>query len=158
MNERPQTSEAGFLPEGEVHSYESYLAQYGSLTYRNKGVSMLPLLKEGRDLFTVEPRPEARCRKYDVVLYRRPPDQYVLHRIIRVRDRDYVILGDNCVNREYGVTDDDIVGVMTSFVRKGRTYSVEDWRYRLYSRVLCALQPLRILLYRVKRFVRKRLK
>ena len=66
-------------------SYEEYLEAHGSLTYTNVGVSMLPLLKEGRDLFTVEKKGEARCKVGDVVLYRRPPNQYVLHRIVEVR-------------------------------------------------------------------------
>ena len=158
MSEPVPASGDGSLPTEEIHSYESYLKEYGSLTYRNKGTSMLPLLKEGRDLFTVVPKTSRRCEKYDVVLYRRPPEKYVLHRIIRVRDDDYVILGDNCLKKEYGITDGDIIGVMTSFVRKGREYSVSDWRYRLYSRVWCAAHPLWIFLYRVKRFVLNRLK
>ena len=35
-------------------SFERYLDQYGTLTYRNVGVSMEPLLRQDRDLFTVE--------------------------------------------------------------------------------------------------------
>ena len=34
-------------------SYEEYLRKYHTLTYKNVGVSMLPLLKQGRDSFTV---------------------------------------------------------------------------------------------------------
>ena len=47
---------------------------------------------------------------------------------------DYVILGDNCVAREYGVRDTDILGVMTGYVRGGREHSTQDAGYRLYSR------------------------
>lgn len=124
-------------------TYEAYLDRYGELTYRTVGTSMLPMLKQDRDLFTVRKRNGERCRKYDVVLYRRPPSHYVLHRIVEVREMDYVILGDNCVNREFGITDDDIIGVLTSFVHRGKTYSVEDIRYRLYSRLWYAAYPLR---------------
>ncbi len=111
---------------------------------------MKPLLQQGRDLFTVTQKGAARCKKYDVVLYRRPPDQYVLHRIIEVRPDSYVILGDNCVEKEYNIHDSDILGVMTSFVRKGRTISVTDWRYRLYCHAWVSLYPCRILFKRVK--------
>ena len=34
-------------------NYEQYLEEFGELTYRFRGTSMLPLLKEIRDLFTV---------------------------------------------------------------------------------------------------------
>ena len=101
-------------------TYEEFLEKNGEMTYSNVGVSMLPLLKQGRDLFTVRKKGKKRCKKYDVVLYRRPPSSYVLHRIIEVREKDYVILGDNCINKEYGITDDDIIGVMTSLFITGK--------------------------------------
>ncbi|MCR5128190.1 MAG: S24/S26 family peptidase, partial [Lachnospiraceae bacterium] len=117
----------------ERMSYEEYLNKNGSLTYGNKGVSMLPLLREGRDLFTVRKKEAERCKAGEVVLYKREPDQYVLHRIIKVRPKDYVILGDNCINMEYGITDEDILGVMTGFVRDGKKYSIDALGYRIYS-------------------------
>jgi len=139
--------------------YEEYLEQYGDLTYCNVGTSMLPLIKQGRDLFTITKKGEERCKKYDVVLYRRPPGQYVLHRIIEVRPDDYVILGDNCIKKEYGITDDDILGVMTGFMRKGKNYTCENFWYKVYSRVWVACAPVRILVKRgiwwAKRTVKK---
>lgn len=92
------------------------------------------MLRQGRDLFTVVPKGPERCKKYDVVLYRRPSDPYVLHRIIEVRPDSYVILGDNCIAKEYGIRDEDILGVLTSFQHNGHTVSVSDWRYRLYPK------------------------
>ena len=114
-------------------SFETYLAREGSLTYTNVGVSMLPLLRQGRDLFTVRKKGRARCKVGDVVLYKRPPDRYVLHRVVEVRPDDYVILGDNCISREYGIKDADILGVMTAFVRNGKQHSVREPGYRLYT-------------------------
>ena len=114
-------------------SYEEYLDKHGTLTYTNVGVSMLPLLRQGRDLFTVEKKGPERCRVGDVVLYRRGRE-YVLHRVVEVRGSDYVLLGDNCVSREYGITDADILAVMTGFVRGGKPRSVLSGAYRLYTR------------------------
>jgi len=124
-------------------TFEDFLAEHGTLTYTNTGVSMLPMLKQGRDTFTVAAKTEARCKKYDVVLYRRPPAQYVLHRIIEVREKDYVILGDNCINKECGITDRDILGVLTEFTHKGKTVSADNRWYRLYSRLWVGLYPAR---------------
>ena len=72
-------------------SFEDYLAEHGSLTYTNVGTSMLPLLRQGRDLFTVSRKGPERCKVGDVVLYRRPPKRYVLHRIVEVRPESYGI-------------------------------------------------------------------
>ena len=139
-------------------SPERYLEEHGSLTYRNTGTSMLPLLKEGRDLFTVTKKGSGRCRKGDVVLYRRGK-QLVLHRVVEVREKDYVILGDGCVRRETGVTDDDILGVMTGFVRRGREHRTDEPGYRLYTRLWMAAAPLRIPLqkavHRLRRMAEK---
>ena len=54
----------------EQINFEDYLARYGSLTYKNKGTSMMPLLRQDRDLFTIVKKGPERCSKYDVVLYK----------------------------------------------------------------------------------------
>ncbi len=131
-------------------TYEEYLEEHGELTYTNVGVSMLPLIKQGRDMFTLTKKTEERCKKYDVMLYRRPPNAYVLHRVVEVRADDYVILGDNCLNKEYGIKDEDILGVMTRFVRKGKEYSVTNKGYKLYSRLWYAIYPLRRFMKRLR--------
>ena len=100
-------------------TYEEYLKRYGSLTYKNTGTSMLPLLKQGRDAFIVRAVGEYEtCKKWDVVLYKRPPESYVLHRVIQVRDNSYDILGDNCIGIERNIPKDAVIGVMTGFIRQ----------------------------------------
>ena len=139
-------------------TYEEYLEKNGSMTYSNVGTSMMPLLKQGRDLFTVTKKGSERCRKYDVVLYRRPPDKYVLHRVVKVRENDYVILGDNCINKEYGITDDDILGVMTSFVHKGKQHTVNDMIYRIYSHLWVDLSFFRVKLKKLRMKIKRKRK
>ena len=124
-------------------TYEEYLAEHGELTLTNVGVSMEPMIKQGRDMFTLTKKTQERCKKYDVVLYRVPPNRCVLHRIVEVREHDYVILGDNCMNKEYGIKDEDIIAVLTRFVRDGKEYSVHDTGYMNYARVWYSLYPLR---------------
>lgn len=126
-----------------MSSLEKYLSEHGSVISANVGVSMLPLLREGKDLFFIEKKGAERCRVGDVVLYRRKR-QYVLHRIIEVRPEDYVILGDNCTAKEYGIKDSDILAVMTSFIRNGREHSVKEIAYRIYSFVWLRIAPMRI--------------
>ena len=124
---------------------EKYLSEHGSVISANVGVSMLPLLRQKKDLFFIGKKGTVRCRVGDVVLYRRK-HQYVLHRVISVTPKDYVILGDNCTAKEYGVQNSDILALMTSFVRNGREHSVNEFAYRLYSFVWLKMTPLRIFL------------
>ena len=137
---------AGQLPKNheEITDFAAYLKDNGSLTYWNRGVSMRPLIRQERDHFTLVPKPEGRCKKYDVVLYRRKNGAYVMHRILKVRDKDYGIRGDNTYRMEYGITDADILGVMTEFSRDGGKWiPVTDPGYLFYVRAWCALYPLR---------------
>lgn len=129
--------------------FEEYLDRYGSLTYRNKGVSMMPLLKEGRDLFTLVPKGAGRCKKYDVVLYRNRKGQYVLHRVVEVRPEGYVIRGDNTYSDEH-YNDSDILAVMTSFVHKGKEHTVDEAGYRFYSVLRTKTYPLRKQYFRLR--------
>ena len=61
----------------------------------------------------------------------------ILHRIVKVMPKgEYVILGDNCSRREYGIREDDIVGVLTSFKHNGIHYETTDSRYTDYVKRL----------------------
>ena len=139
-------------------TFEEILERDGRLVYTGRGMSMLPLLRQMRDVFILEKRGTERLQVGDVVLYRRPPDKYVLHRIVEVRARDYVILGDNSVNREYGITDEDILAVMTGFVRNGKRHSVTERGYRLYSFWMLHTAGARILFKRTLSLVKAGIK
>ena len=104
----------------EKKTIEEYINENGSLVYTNVGVSMMPLLRQGKDVFTIRKKGPERCKVGDVVLYKRPPSSYVLHRIIEVKDDSYVIMGDNCVSKEYGIKDSDIIGIMTDYLTQER--------------------------------------
>ena len=108
---------------------------------------MRPLIRQGRDLLVIK-KPTGRLKKYDVPLYRRDSGQYVLHRILRVRENDYVICGDNRWHIETGITDQNIIGVLTAIIRDGKKLPVTDWRYRLYAHLWCDLFPLRAFVLR----------
>ena len=123
-------------------TFEQELDRKGTITYTCRGVSMLPLLRQQKDLFIITKR-QGRCRKYDVALYKRADGAYVLHRIIKVLPDGYVFLGDNCLNKEYGITDQDVLGVMTSFVRDGKEYAADERRWLLYAKVWYMLYPVR---------------
>lgn len=117
-------------------TFEDEINRRGKLIYTNYGDSMMPLLRQNKDLVIIE-KVHGRLKKYDVPLYKRDSGQYVLHRILKVRENDYVICGDNRRNCEYGITDKHIIGVLTGIVRDGRTISVTDRKYRIYVHLWC---------------------
>ena len=134
----------------ERTSFEEQLKLHGKIIYKNKGISMRPLIRQGRDVMVIE-RPQGRLRRYDCPLYVRADGTHVLHRVLKVRENDYVICGDNCIHREFGITDDQIIGVLTAVIRDGkRTVSVNDFGYRLYSHLWCDFFYIRVALLYVR--------
>ena len=59
-----------------------------------RGVSMLPMLRQGIDSVELSPLPD-KLKKYDLPVYQYPSGKYVMRRVVKVRDDHYVCLGDN---------------------------------------------------------------
>lgn len=138
----------------EALTFEQLLERDGYLAYTNKGVSMLPLLRQDRDVMVIKRKGDIRCKKLDAVLFKRPGrigrGAYVMHRVLRVNgDSTYWIVGDNCVTGET-VAEENIIGILTAVVRDGKTIPVTDRRYRLYVNTWCRCYPLRIAILRTK--------
>ena len=134
-------------------TFEELLEKDGYLVYTNVGTSMMPLLRERRDIIEIRKKGPDRCRKYDAVLYKRGK-KYILHRIVKVREKDYVIVGDHCIWREWGITDERILGVMTSVKRNGKTITPENRLYQLYVHLWVDFFPVRAAILYCKRIVR----
>ena len=138
-------------------TFEEQLATAGKLIYTNRGDSMMPLIKQDRDLVIIEPV-HGRLKKYDVPLYKRDSGQYVLHRIMKVRENDYVMCGDNRWEKEYGITDRHIIGVLTGVVHNGKTIPVTDKKYKLYVHFWCDFYLIRAIILRVRSKLRRTFK
>ena len=105
------------------------------------GISLLPMLRQGKDSVVLSPVPE-KLKKYDLPLYRRPDGQYVLHRIAEVGDT-YTCIGDNQFRMEPGVEHGQILALVTAFYRGERKWEVTSPLYRLYCRFWHYSRPLR---------------
>ena len=104
---------------------EQELALHGHTVVQTVGVSMEPLL-HGRKSSVVLAAKQGPLQVRDVVLYRRPAGEYVLHRVVKVLDGAYLIRGDNCIGSET-VPAAQVLGVMAGyFAAEGDRYS--SWR------------------------------
>lgn len=130
-------------------TFEEILNRDGVLVYRTRGVSMEPMLRQNRDLVVIRV-PEKRLEPLDTALYKRGSD-YILHRVIGVADDHYLIRGDNTFVIEH-VPFVNLIGVLTEFNRRGKTYSVTDKAYLRYARLWNAIYPLRVFYRRSRAF------
>lgn len=107
----------------------------GSVTFKPHGISMLPLIRQGKDSVTIESlrkKPAAG----DVIFYRRANGQFVLHRIVGVDKAGYVLCGDNQWVKEHGITEDQIIGVMTALLRDDEVVKMDNPKYIRYVKTL----------------------
>lgn len=103
-----------------MKSIEQTILEQGYLIRETRGTSMLPLLREGRDL--VKLTKPMFLKPGDVVLFKRRETEYVLHRIVKILDNKIYIRGDNCIQTET-VDAGNIIAKMECVYRKGKYYS-----------------------------------
>ena len=128
----------------------------GSVTFSPRGVSMLPMLRQGVDMVKLSPLP-GELKKYDLPLYRYPNGKYVLHRIVSVGADGYRCMGDNTYFYE-DVKPEYLIAVVTAFKRGNRWISVDAWHYRLYCRLWVGTYALRWFMKRAVGWLRRHLK
>ncbi len=135
-------------------SFEKELEEKGYLVYYNVGDSMMPLIKQGRDLMvlTIPTRPP---RKYDAVLYKRENGQYVMHRIIGCNENGFIMCGDNRYDKEFGIKESQILAILTSVSRDGKEIKNDSLKYKLYVHLWCDLFFIRKFILRIKHYYSK---
>ena len=131
-----------------MNNIERSIKELGYAVVPITGTSMLPLLKEGRDLVELEPCSQERLKKGDVVLYKTNDGTLVLHRIIKTDNREFfTVLGDHQFNNAERVNKNQIIAVACGFFIKGRYVNEKTRWYRLYKKIwLCNLNVRRIIL------------
>ncbi len=111
-----------------------------------KGISMLPMLKQGRDIVVIEPADPEDFKVNDCLLYKRANYDFLpLHRVLKINSDTLIIRGDNTYSLEY-VPKDYVVGRLKAFYRKGKYYDCETSKiYQIYVVYNRLTYPLRYL-------------
>lgn len=104
-----------------------------TVRFMPRGVSMLPMLRQGIDSVVLSPLPE-KLKKYDLPLYQREDGQYILHRVIAVGET-YTCIGDNQLLKEHGLKHEQMIGLVTAFYRGDKYHSVDELGYKIYCRL-----------------------
>lgn len=131
-----------------MNNIERSIKELGYAVVPITGTSMLPLLKEGRDLVELESCSQERLKKGDVVLYKKNDGTLVLHRIIKTENGEFfTVLGDHQFENAERVNKNQIIAVACGFFIKGRYVNEKTRWYRLYKKIwLCNLNVRRIIL------------
>ena len=118
-----------------------------------RGISMRPMLRQGRDQVELSPLPE-RLKKYDLPVYQYPNGRYVMHRVVDVKDDHYICNGDNLLQMEK-VYPHQMIALVTAFTRDGKRIETENPKYQMYCRFWCASRPIRHIWFRIRQVLRQ---
>lgn len=127
--------------------------EQGIAPLRVTGSSMHPTFRNGRDTVCLR-KLEAELRRGDVILYRRENGQYVLHRIVRLRDGAFICSGDNQFEPER-VGAEQVIARVEAFRRGKKEYSVTHLGYRAYVWLWVGIFPVRKPLLKLRRWLGK---
>lgn len=119
------------------------LDQGGTFSLTVTGQSMFPFIVGNRDQVTLSPVPE-KLKKNDLPLYRRSNGQFVLHRVVKVeKDGTYTCCGDHQWWREKGLKHEQMIGLSTAYVRKGKKLTNRNLLYKAYRTLWTWILPFR---------------
>lgn len=132
------------LPNGELfEQIRSLVAEGHRVTFRVKGNSMNPFLVGCRDEVTVSPFESVEIVPGALILARDRMGRVILHRVVRVRGEEVVLMGDGNCRGEETTDRDNIAGLITEVVRNGRLISCRSRKWKACSAAWKALRPVR---------------
>lgn len=139
----------------ELVNFEELLKRDGSFLYTFRGVSMKPLLNQGKDVVIISSidRP---IKKLDIVLYK-VNERYVLHRVLKIKKDHYVIRGDNTYSKEF-IPKNKVFGILTFYYKNDKLKKVNTKGAILLYYLWLTTYPLRWLLVKTKRLLRRIIK
>ena len=144
-------------PEVLLEEYRRILAEepeVAALPLVISGSSMTPFLADGRDTVYLA-RLERPVRRGDMLLYQRIGGQYVLHRVWKAeKDGTFTMGGDAQTELEHGIREAQIIAIVTSVVRKGKSMAPGGFWWEFFEKVWIRMVPLRPLFWKAYSLLR----
>lgn len=134
---------AGIDKAKMIEGIRELISEGRSVQIRVRGYSMNPFLMHMRDSITLSPWKEEDIRKGTVALVKDIRGEYLIHRIIAVRDDHIILLGDGNIRIYEKAYKENIIAVATGFTRNGKDVSTNSFRWKAYSFLWNLLRPVR---------------
>lgn len=128
----------------------------GKVIFAPKGSSMKPLLT-GKESVVIE-RISRKLRKNDIpFIHIKKTNSFIIHRVIKVEKSGlYTTCGDNMIQKEQGICDNDILGIVTGYYKNGKLISFNSLSYKIYCFYINMVRPLRTFYHKIRGFIKNR--
>ena len=133
--------------ETMMEHVEALIAENCTVSLVVSGNSMSPFLAHGRDTVYLSPVTDE-LKRGDIILYRRENGAYLLHRICKVCESTYSLIGDAQSVIEDGIRPEQVIAVVTAVYRKGKLVSHDSFIWKFYEKLWIRMINVRPLLMR----------
>lgn len=148
----------GSMKAVAVQNLEKLINEKELVQITPEGYSMYPLMVPGRDQVVIKKTDPERIRRGQVWLYRRPSGMLVLHRVWKVCKDGVYMVGDNQTQVEGPLPREACIGMVVTFIRKGKSFGSGNVLYVILSRGWLVFRPFRMVIMKplaaVKRVVK----
>lgn len=122
----------------------------GKVIFTPKGISMKPLLT-GEESVVIE-KITRKLKKNDLpFIYIKKTNSFIIHRVVKVENNGlYTTCGDNMIQKEYNISDNDILGIVTGYYKNGKLRSFNSFNYKVYCLYINTIRPIRTLYHKIK--------
>ena len=125
-----------------LESYRDLLQTVEMLPLVVTGNSMLPFLAHKRDTVYLT-KIKKPLKVGDMVLYQRLNGEYILHRICRIKDKTYCMVGDAQTVIEPDITEEQLIAVVCKAQRKGKVQKPGCFWWFFFEKIWIRLVPFR---------------
>ena len=144
-----------FALNDTIELIEEVISSGGEFRLFPKGVSMRPLLVQGRDSVVLRKKEGLPAKKHDIAFYKRSNGQFVLQRVMKIKkDGSYVMCGDNQFEFEEGISREQIIGYVSDIYRGNKRFSISSFKYRAYVFIWTKM-PIRKVLVKLRSIFKK---
>ena len=120
---------------------EEVFAMGGRFRLFPRGNSMLPLIHPLKDSVLIEP--PHKISRHDILLYRRPNGQFVLHRLMKIENDTLTMCGDNQAYLEKGISKDAVLARVCGIYFGENYLPIESAKLRRYAKRRALTRPFR---------------
>ena len=106
------------------------------------GNSMSPFLEHGRDTIYFK-TPDRPLKRGDMIFFQRENGQYVMHRLVKIKNDACYCIGDNQTETEGPIPKERVFALITRVKRKNKLIDKKNGWWFFFSHVWIHLIPLR---------------
>ncbi|WP_160676069.1 S24/S26 family peptidase [Clostridium sp. C8-1-8] len=119
------------------------------------GMSMYPFLRENIDSVELSNINPKTIKKGDIVMVLRDTNEYVMHRVIKVEEGSFYMIGDAQEDIEGPLRFNQIFAKVNAIWRQNKRIEVENLLLKFMARIWLVLRPFRINIIKVYRALRR---